>query len=115
MSEEREFEGKDLDEALDIASEQLGVAPDELHYEMLEQGRRGLLGVGTKNVRIRVKPPLETELAEDTAEDNPRRRHGRGRASRAQPRQAQAPIARESKGAAGPNPSPRMRARSTRP
>jgi spoIIIJ-associated protein len=82
MTEEREFEGKDLDEALDIASEQLGVASDELHYEMLEQGRRGLLGVGTKNVRIRVKPPLETELAEDTTEDRagdapPRRRRAK--------------------------------------
>jgi len=71
MTEDREFEGKDLEEALDIASEQLGVPPDELHYEMLEQGRRGLLGVGTKNVRIRVKPPLETEFGEETAADPP--------------------------------------------
>jgi spoIIIJ-associated protein len=71
MTRTREFEGKDLEEALDIASEQLGVTADELHYEMLEQGRRGLLGLGTKNVRIRVSPPLETELTIEATEDAP--------------------------------------------
>jgi spoIIIJ-associated protein len=32
---------------------------------MLEQGRRGLLGLGVKNVRIRVKPPIDAELPEE--------------------------------------------------
>jgi spoIIIJ-associated protein len=62
MIEEREFEGKDLEEALNEAAASLGISHDELHYEMVEQGRRGLLGMGVKAVRIRVKPPIEAEL-----------------------------------------------------
>jgi spoIIIJ-associated protein len=62
MTEERIFEGKDLDEALGSAAAALGISQEDLHYEMLEAGRRGLLGLGVKNVRIRVKPPIEAEL-----------------------------------------------------
>lgn len=89
---DREFEGKDLEEAIDSASSALGVSGDELHYEMVEQGRRGLLGLGTRNVRIRVKPPLDVEIplddeeiplappaAEDERSDQPRRRRSRSR------------------------------------
>jgi spoIIIJ-associated protein len=59
-----EFEGKDLEEALAQASGELGIPESELHYEIIEQGRRGVLGLGVKNVRIRVKPPLEAPPAE---------------------------------------------------
>lgn len=65
---DKEFEGKDLDEALAAASSALGISEDELHYEMLEQGRRGLLGLGTRNVRIRVKPSLSSEIPLDDEE-----------------------------------------------
>lgn len=71
MIEEREFEGKDLEEALDEAATSLGISHDELHYEMVEQGRRGLLGMGVKAVRIRVKPPIEAELPIDPPQDIP--------------------------------------------
>ncbi len=59
MTEEQTFEGKDLAEALDRAAAELGIPEAELHYEILEQGRRGLLGMGVKSVRIRVMPPLD--------------------------------------------------------
>jgi spoIIIJ-associated protein len=62
MTEERVFEGRDLAEALGSAAAALGIAQEDLHYEMLDAGRRGLLGLGVKNVRIRVKPPIEAEL-----------------------------------------------------
>jgi len=58
MVNEREFEGKDLDEALHSAAEALGINEPDLDYEIIEQGRRGLFGVGHKSVRIRVMPPL---------------------------------------------------------
>ena len=58
MVKEREFEGKDLEEALHAAAEALGIDEPELDYKILEQGRRGLFGVGAKSVRIRVMPPL---------------------------------------------------------
>ncbi len=61
MTEEQVFEGKDLGQALNHAAEELGIPEAELHYEILEQGRRGLLGLGVKSVRIRVMPPLEGE------------------------------------------------------
>jgi len=62
MTEDRVFEGKDLEEALGSAAGALGIPQEDLHYEMLDAGRRGLLGLGVKNVRIRVKPPIEAEL-----------------------------------------------------
>jgi spoIIIJ-associated protein len=72
---EREFEGKDLEEALQTASSQLGIAEPDLDYEILEQGRRGLFGLGAKSVRIRVMPPVQ-ELSEGQV-----RRKDRGRRS----------------------------------
>ena len=58
MFEEREFEGKDLEQALHEAAAVLGIPEPELDYTIVEQGRRGLFGVGAKSVRIRVMPPL---------------------------------------------------------
>jgi spoIIIJ-associated protein len=58
MVKEREFEGKDLEEALHTAAEALGIDEPELDYKIIEQGRRGLFGVGAKSVRICVMPPL---------------------------------------------------------
>lgn len=61
------FEGRNLEEALQEASKTLGIAEPELDYEIIEQGRRGLFGIGAKSVRIRVMPPispLEPQAAE---------------------------------------------------
>ena len=66
MTEEQVFEGKDLGEALDHAAQELGVPEADLHYEILEQGRRGLLGLGVKSVRIRVRQPLDAEPPSQT-------------------------------------------------
>ncbi len=71
MTEEQVFEGKDLAEALDHAAQELGVPEAELHYEILEQGRRGLLGLGVKSVRIRVMQPLDAELPSQTDQPGP--------------------------------------------
>lgn len=59
MNENAEFEGKDLEEALAEAARDRGVAQAELHYEIVEQGRRGVLGLGVKNVRIRLIDALD--------------------------------------------------------
>jgi spoIIIJ-associated protein len=67
MSAKSEFEGKNLEAALEEASGELGIPESELHYEIVEQGRRGVLGLGVKNVRIRVKPPLDAPPAEKPA------------------------------------------------
>ena len=59
MADKRTFEGKNLEEVLAAASNALGIDEPDLDYEILDQGRQGLLGIGAKNVRIRVMPPLK--------------------------------------------------------
>lgn len=61
MSTNRIFEGKDLAEALAEASTRLSIAEPDLDYEIIEQGRRGLFGLGAKSVQIRVMPPIDAE------------------------------------------------------
>ncbi len=63
MDPKGEFEGKDLGEALEAAAGSLGIPEQDLHYEILEPGRRGVLGLGVKHVRIRVKQPLDDTAA----------------------------------------------------
>lgn len=58
MTEEREFEGRDLEEALAEAARAMRIPEPDLHYRIVEQGRRGLFGLGAKSVRISVMPPI---------------------------------------------------------
>jgi spoIIIJ-associated protein len=61
--EPTEFDGKDLEDALNVAAEALGRPASELDYEILEGGRKGVFGLGARLVRIRIagavvpKPP----------------------------------------------------------
>jgi spoIIIJ-associated protein len=50
----KEFDGKDLQEALGAAVAALGRPVSELDYEVLEGGRKGVFGLGARPVRIRV-------------------------------------------------------------
>lgn len=97
MMEDQEFEGKDLEQALDRAAAELGIPEAELHYEIVEQGRRGLLGLGVKSVRIRVMPPLDAEPSSpiDPPAKKPKSRRRSGRKPR--PERAQAGPETESK------------------
>jgi len=54
MTDEHVFEGKDLGEALAEAAAAMGIPGDDLRYEIVEQGRRGVFGLGAKTVQIRV-------------------------------------------------------------
>src|SRR5262245_33781951 len=72
MSEPAEFEGKDLADALHQASALLGVPEPEIDYEIVEQGRRGVFGLGAKSVRIRIVPsPAEAPAAPVVAVPSP--------------------------------------------
>lgn len=68
----REFEGKDVKEALEKASEALGVRSTDLHYELLEEGRRGVFGLGARRVRIRVEPVMEDAADRGSSDASPR-------------------------------------------
>ncbi|MBU2489566.1 MAG: Jag N-terminal domain-containing protein [Proteobacteria bacterium] len=56
MSEYREFRGKDVEDAMDKAAEELGLKKDELRYDILYHGSSGIFGlVGVKKAKIRVR------------------------------------------------------------
>jgi spoIIIJ-associated protein len=56
MSEYREFTGKSVEEALRDAREAFGVGLDELDFEILTPGSRGVLGMGAEPARIVAAP-----------------------------------------------------------
>jgi spoIIIJ-associated protein len=57
MGVEREFEGRDLKEALESASLALGIPREAFEFRLVDEGRRGLFGLGAKQVRIVVEAP----------------------------------------------------------
>jgi spoIIIJ-associated protein len=73
-----ETTGRTLEEAVDAALDQLGVAEDDLEYEVIDEPRSGLLGrLGGREARIRarVKP-----ISREKPGDRQRRERRRGRA-----------------------------------
>ena len=53
-----EFEGKNVDKAVEMACVELNMAADDLDYEILSRGSSGIFGLaGVKNARIRVRLP----------------------------------------------------------
>lgn len=49
-----EKEGKTVSEATMSACEELGVARSEIDVEVLEEGSKGVLGIGSRNAKVRV-------------------------------------------------------------
>ena len=56
MSEYQEFTGKSVEDALRSAREAFGVGLDELDFEILTPGSRGVLGMGAEPARIVAAP-----------------------------------------------------------
>jgi spoIIIJ-associated protein len=56
MSEYRDFTGKSVEEALRSARDAFGVGLDELDFEILTPGSRGVLGMGAEPARIVAAP-----------------------------------------------------------
>jgi spoIIIJ-associated protein len=54
VAQQREFEGRTLDEAIETAAAATGRRGRDLEYEIIEEGRRGLARVGGRPFRIRV-------------------------------------------------------------
>ena len=51
-----EISAKSVEEALKLASEQLGVSQEELKVTVLREGKTGILGLGSEEALIRVEP-----------------------------------------------------------
>src|SRR5436190_3919057 len=56
MDAYREFTGKSVEEALKTAREDFGVGLDDLDFEILTPGSRGVLGMGAEPARILAAP-----------------------------------------------------------
>jgi spoIIIJ-associated protein len=52
---ELEISGKTVDEAVQVALEQLGVTEDQVEVVVLKKGKSGVLGMGAAEARIKVK------------------------------------------------------------
>lgn len=63
MTTYREFEAQTLEDAIRQAAESLGVDADRVHYRLLDEGARGIFGLGARAVRIRVEAATEAEAA----------------------------------------------------
>lgn len=64
--------GATTEEAISLALQKLGVARERVNLEILQEGKKGFLGFGTRPAEIRVtlleEPPVETESLQDIEE-----------------------------------------------
>jgi spoIIIJ-associated protein len=64
-----EFSAKTIDAAITEGLRSLGVSRNEVEIEVLHEGSRGLLGIGSTNARIRITlPPPKSVVAEPDVE-----------------------------------------------
>lgn len=64
MMEEKIFEAKSVDQAIEEACRVLGCLPEDLEIEILEHGSSGLFGIGAKTAKIKVRIKPEKILSE---------------------------------------------------
>jgi spoIIIJ-associated protein len=62
---ELEISGKTVDEAIQVALEQLGLSEDQVEVVVLKKGRSGVLGMGAEEAKIKVKPLLAPDEKAD--------------------------------------------------
>lgn len=67
MTPSREFYAATVEEAVQKASSELGTPPEELPYEVVDEGAAGFLGIGARDARIVV----ETTLSAGDVEASP--------------------------------------------
>ncbi len=70
MARIREFEGQSEEDAVDQACAALEIEADELDYTVLDEGSDGVLGLGKRPVRIRVRAPDDGEDEDEFIEDS---------------------------------------------
>lgn len=70
MSEPKEFYGASVDEAADKAAAELGIARDELSYEVLDSGSGGFMGIGARDARISVEAPGLSQTSSPIIEES---------------------------------------------
>jgi spoIIIJ-associated protein len=74
-----EVSARTLEDAMELALDRLGVVSDELEYEVMEEPRSGLFGIGRTEARIRARvKPLSREKPADRRRRRPSERRPSG-------------------------------------
>jgi spoIIIJ-associated protein len=79
-----EVTARSVDEAKELALDRLGVVEDELEFELLDEPRKGVFGIGRIEARIRARvKPISREKPADRRRrrSGPKERSGRGGSS----------------------------------
>ena len=74
MSIQKEYEGKTVTDATIEACKDLGINREELEFEVVSEGSRGLLGIGGRNAVIKVtneSSKVQSEVVKDVANQEP--------------------------------------------
>jgi spoIIIJ-associated protein len=71
MTHSQEFNAGTVDEAVQKASDRLGLPASDLSYEVLDTGSEGFLGIGARDARIVVQVPGTEGLAEAPDSEEP--------------------------------------------
>ena len=61
MSKTIEMSAKTVQEALKLALEELNLTEAEVEYEVVEEGSKGIFGIGAKDAVIKVTPKIDFE------------------------------------------------------
>ena len=70
-SQSFEFAAKTVEDAVDEGLRQLGLSRDQIDVEVIEEGSRGILGIGATDALVRIKPRTESEGDEAQTEEGP--------------------------------------------
>ena len=74
MTIQKEYEGKTVTDATIEACEDLGINREELEFEVVSEGSRGLLGIGGRNAVIKVtnqSSKVQSEVVKDVTNQEP--------------------------------------------
>ena len=70
MSIGKEFEGKTVTDATIEACKELGVARDDLEFEVIQEEKSGVLGIGSRNAIIKIVN-IQVGSPNQVSTDNP--------------------------------------------
>jgi len=74
MTIQKEYEGKTVTDATIEACKDLGISREELEFEVVSEGSRGLLGIGGRNAVIKItneSSKVQSEVVKDVTNQEP--------------------------------------------
>lgn len=62
------YEGATIDEAIKHGLDVLGLTKDDVEFDILDEGKKGFLGIGKKNAQVSMEPTVSEEINEAVEE-----------------------------------------------